>query len=308
MKNFYINPHFEKWNKTIIEMNKAMLSGDMILAESLHNTANSEYEAYKDDLNRTYNCNNFGLANYVFENVLPTIFKDKPKIVNKFMTTIKEDKNLSAQFQFYNALNECSNEDVTKYINEALDLVKTKIDYKTIKESNNRLASIIKENHLIPSELISDDKLSLYENCDYLLTNKRKISNLNEYSTKVKNVADYVKTNIKPLNEEKKNLFNLIQEYENKYSAVLTEEEKSFVQEIMDFKGNVNSNRKEKFFENLKNECLKGVDKLLETCSSDEKNDLLTIKEEINNKQFSESNLVKDVAKLLELRDIILDK
>ena len=58
-------------------------------------------------------------------------------------------------------------------------------------------------------------------------------------------------------------------------------------------------------WESLKSECLAGVYKLLESCNEDEKNDLNQIKEEIQKQEFNESNLVKDVAKLLELRDII---
>lgn len=308
MKDMYINPHLEKWNKYVIEMNKALLQENIDLAESLHQNAISEYEAYKKDLSNTYKNGNFGIANYIFENVLPQIFKTNKKVINEFMTTIKEDKNLYSQFKFYEALNKCTSDNVNEYLNEAIDLVSNGIDYKSIKKSNQKLMDIINENHLIPSESITKEQMDLFENCDYILSHKKCLLNLNEYNSKLNDVASYVKANIKPLNETKTNVFNMISEFDKKYGSMLNEEEKSFVKEIMDFKSGINSSRKKKFFESLKSECLAGVYKLLESCNEDEKNDLNQIKEEIQKQEFNEENLVKDVAKLLELRDIILDK
>ena len=142
MKNMYVNPHLEKWNKYVIEMNKALFQENIDLAESLHQNAISEYEAYKKDLSNTYKNGNFGIANYIFENVLPQIFKTNKKVINEFMTTIKEDKNLYSQFKFYEALNKCTSDNVNEYLNEAIDLVSNGINSKTIKKSNQKLMNI----------------------------------------------------------------------------------------------------------------------------------------------------------------------
>ena len=193
-------------------------------------------------------------------------------------------------------------------INESIDLLQNKIDYKTINESNKKLQKLVYKYGLAPEKKYTDDELKLFENCEYVLTHKKKISNLNEYSNSLNNISEYLKTKVKPVNEEKVNIFNMIESYNKKYSTLLNEEEKSFVQEIASFKNGVNTVRKQKFFESLKNECLNGINKLLETSSESEKHDLYAIKESINSKIFCEDTIVKDVAKLLELRDIILDK
>ena len=187
-------------------------------------------------------------------------------------------------------------------------LLQNKIDYKTINESNKKLQKLVYKYGLAPEKKYTDDELKLFENCEYVLTHKKKISNLNEYSNSLNNISEYLKTKVKPVNEEKVNIFNMIESYNKKYSTLLNEEEKSFVQEIASFKNGVNTERKQKFFESLKNECLNGINKLLETSSESEKHDLYAIKESINSKIFCEDTIVKDVAKLLELRDIILDK
>lgn len=304
----YMNVHIQKWNEYTRKMADAMQAENVEEADRLKTLADKEYELYREDAKMTYECKNFGLANYVFENVLPSIFKTNKKLVNQFTNIIKEDKNLMGQFMFYTSLNNFNNDNAVDFINEALSLVNDRVDYKTIKKSNEKLASLIKENHIINTEIINEDKLKFFENCDFLLTNKKKLSNLNSYTEKINEVAEYVKKNIKPLNENRVNVFNLIEAFDKKYDALLNEEEKSFVQEIADFKKKGDNSKKQSFFESLKKSCLDGINTMIESCSENEKQELLSIKEEINNKMFCEDTLIKDVAKLLELRDVLLEK
>ena len=63
--------------------------------------------------------------------------------------------------------------------------------------------------------------------------------------------------------------------------------------------------KKENLFNKFKNECINTIETLLETAENDDKEGLEAIKEQLKSMVFSENTLVKDVAKLLEIRDIL---
>ena len=87
-----------------------------------------------------------GKNRYIFENALPTIFKNNKAAVKEFTNTIKEDKNLRKQFQFYKALETYTTSlNSRDYLNESLNLVKETIDKKTLEKSNKKLGEIIKK-------------------------------------------------------------------------------------------------------------------------------------------------------------------
>jgi hypothetical protein len=60
-------------------------------------------------------------------------------------------------------------------------------------------------------------------------------------------------------------------------------------------------------FNKLKTECLTLIDKLMVESSEDEKSGLDTIKNQIVDKNFCNETLVQDIAKLLEIRDILIN-
>ena len=76
----------------------------------------------------------------------------------------------------------------------------------------------------------------------------------------------------------------------------------------MDFKQGEKDEKKEKLFNRFKNECLNTINKLISEADSDEKEGLLAIKEQIEEKEYCAETLVKDMAKLLEIRDILMSE
>ena len=64
---------------------------------------------------------------------------------------------------------------------------------------------------------------------------------------------------------------------------VLTEEEKSFVKDIIDTKSDNATEKKETLFNKIKSECIETLNTLLESSDNDEKDGLKTIKGQINN-------------------------
>lgn len=302
------NKYILNWRNIVLKAAEALNKKDFELYEMLMQKANDSYEEYKRDSALTYECKNFGMSNFIFEDALPKLFKTNKKAVKEFITTIKEDKNLLYQFQFYKAL-EKYNKQVksSDYINEALNIVYDNIDIKNINESNKKLSDIIKKYNIKPNDFISEENLKLFESCDFLFKNKKKLTNLNYINENLNNVASYTEKNYNFISEEKNNVFEDITKFDEKYNKLLNEEEKDFVKEIMSFKNNDNDKKKEILFNKFKNECLNIINNLISESNDEDKYGLLEIKEQINNKQFCIDTLVKDMAKLLEIRDVLLN-
>lgn len=297
------NKYILNWRNNILEAAKALNNNDFALYENIMYNANNDYQDYKKDIELTYECTNFGMCNYIFEDALPTLFKENKKAIKEFITTIKEDKNLLSQFQFYKSL-EKNNDNIntSEYITESFNLACENIDIKTINESNKKLSDIIKKYNIKPSDFIPQEKLDLFENCNYVLSKKKKLTNLMEMKNSFDNVVSYVKNNINNLNENKKSNLSLIDEFNTKYGNKLNESEKLFVKEMISSK----TAKKETLFNNLKNECLKQLDKMkLDAKTDNDKLGLNELEEQIKSKMFNESTLIKDVAKLLELNVVL---
>jgi hypothetical protein len=109
---------------------------------------------------------------------------------------------------------------------------------------------------------------------------------------------DVVKENVDPS--------KVIREFEEKLKDTLTESEMSFVQQITDWRSPLAEQRKEKLFNKFKNEC---IDKVNDMLKEDAGNvELEALKKQLEEQKFNKESIVKDIAKLLEIRDILLDK
>ena len=298
------NRYILQWKDYVAKAEEAMQNGHFDEYDDMMKKADEYYKLYKEDSKLTYECTNFGMANYIFENALPILFKTNKHIVKEFIETIKNDNNLLVQFKFHSALKNI-NEGIDKrlYINEALQLLKKGINTKTLKESNEKVFNIIKKNNIRPSSIIDECVLKYYESCDYLFKHNPKLSNLNTINENLNTVIDYC--TYKSTDNSSLDINNMMESFEAKYKNILTEEEKSIVKEIMDAKSANASEKKENLFNKFKNECINTIETLLETAENDDKEGLEAIKEQLKSMVFCENTLVKDVAKLLEIRDIL---
>lgn len=302
--------YFEtEWRNAIDKAAKALNENNIYAYENAMNEANLVFEDFKKDLSLTYDCTNFGMANAIVESKLVDLFKNNKKAVKEITKLIKEDKNLNAQFNFFEAINKCPETlDAKEYIKESLSLVDKKINKNTLRESNAKLNALVQKYNIKPSEQLSEENLKLYEACDHLFRTSPNLSNLASRSEKMNVVVEYAEKNKKALTEAKNNVNKLIEDFEHKYGSLLNEEEKSFVQEIIDWKGQKTNENKTRLFNKLKNECIAAADKLIKEASDEEKEGLEAIKEQISNKEFCQETIVKDVAKMLEIRDVLMDK
>lgn len=253
--------------------------------------------------------NNFGLLNNLFENVLPELFKKDRKLIGRVMRTIKEDKNLLSQFQFYNALrNYNGNTDSTVFVKTALSLTESKLDKKSVIKSNRKFAELIKENGIYPDNKLSEDEKIFFESCNNLLTKRETLSNINTLTESLCNVSNYI-NNHKAITTNKVDLDEMLSKYDKTLKNNLNEEERSLVMDITNINNKNADIKREKLLNKFKKDSLAEIQKLMDsTEDGDEKESLKSLEEQINSMEYCPETIVKDLAKLIEIYDILKDK
>lgn len=161
------------------------------------------------------------------------------------------------------------------------------------------------KNGVIPLSRIDEESNKLYENGNKLLVNESKLTNLFDMQRSRKSISSYMESHMNDVVKESTSPEKLISDYENKLKENLTESEISFVQQITDFRTPIAEQRKEKLFNKLKNECIGKIDEMLKEDSDN--SELKALKSQLEEQKFNKDSIVKDVAKLLEIRDILMD-
>lgn len=303
----------EEFSNYIAIMNEALQKDDYKAyeyAKDMLEEAIDESKHQKKLMNEM-NTTNFGVLNHIFENELPTLIKTNKKGVKEVIKTIKEDKNLKNEFNFYNVIKEQYNSKLAEIIipetvlEKLTKIVCEDIDLKTVKASNKKLRDVMIENNITPSDFVDAESMKLYENGNVILTTKKTTNNmiplLESYDAVCKWMTAH-KDDKKPNGED---IDTLIENFENKLKTNLNESEISFVQEITDFKNPIAEKRKEKLFNKFKNEC---IDKINAMMKEDTDNVALKgLSDQINEMKFNKDSIVEDIAKLLEIRDILMD-
>ena len=81
-------------------------------------------------------------------------------------------------------------------------------------------------------------------------------------------------------------------------------DEQKFVNDII----NATLEKKQSIFEEMRTECLNGIEKMLNEDNTDtDKSQLLEIKSLLKNKVFSESNFIEECVKMIQIREIIFE-
>ncbi len=294
-------------------MNEALTKDDFEVFEEAKGLLEETVDERKNEcsLIREMDTTNFGILNHIFEEALPSLLKSNKKAVRAVIKTIKEDKNLMAEFNFYNLVNSynskiseiASPEDVFKTITEN---VLNKINKKGIVESNKKLKKVMFENNIIPISHVNKDDMNLYEAGHYILSKTPTMTNVYEMYSNKNDILKYMESRKDLVVEEKVSPEKLIRDFEDSLKEKLTESEISFVQQITDFRSPIAEQRKEKLFNKFKNECIDKVNEMLKENSDN--NDLKALKKQLEEQKFNNDTIVKDMAKLLEIRDILLDK
>lgn len=314
-----MNENLQKAGELMKKALMAYRNGNFEEGELLRQQSNELFDLGKDEVERMqYNIygenKNFGIIHKVFENNSPELYKTKNgrKVIASYIKTIKEDKNLLSQFQLYNTLyNVHDLSDSEKFVNEALSIVPN-INLDDVLKSNQKLIDIIQKNNLNEEVEIDDSTENLFESIEFVLTNKKSFKTLASYVNATTNITSFINENKNKTNTDNvvsenidTALNSFMVEIEKKYENVLTEAEKSFVQELVDAKADSKNEKQRNIFNKCKNEALETINSVLGEADGDVKERLLTIKERLLNREFNESSLVKDVAEMLEIRDTL---
>lgn len=266
-----------------------------------------EDSKHEKELMNEMNTTNFGVLNHIFENELPTLIKTNKKAVRNVIKLIKEDKNLSNEFSFYNQIRQYNNRiaNILTPDEFAAKLYENlRVDRKTVVESNKKLMKLMKENNIIPSDFIDEENRQLYESGHNILTKERNLNTVGILAESAKNICNYMEKH----KEDKKigeDADEMIKEFEEKLKNNLNESEMSFVQQITDFRSPIAEQRKEKLFNKFKNECIGKINEMLKEDANNI--ELKGLSDQLSEMKFDKNNIVKDIAKLLEIRDILMD-
>lgn len=254
--------------------------------------------------------NNFGKIKYTYNTLLAEgISKNSSKekvAFKKYIKTVKESAVLKTQFDiYYNIENKIESDKfkAVEYVNECISLL-DKFTKKEIKEANEKLAEpIINENLSCSDEL----KLKLYENINTLILTKKSPKNIDAIVEAKNEIVDYILNNKK---EESINsgyglpnsvLSEIAVEKFNEEYAELTESEKELISVML----GSNNDEQESLYKKTIKECLDLINgKLLES-SGNIKEKLLATKETLLDKQYNNETFLKDVSKVLELKNTL---
>lgn len=313
IKENSINMKDNKYQDYINIMSEALEKEDYKAYEYVKEMLDEAIEdsKHEKELMNEMNTTNFGVLNHIFENELPTLIKTNKKAVRNVIKTIKEDKNLITQFNFYNVIKEQYNGTHADMISskDALEnlakIVSEDIDLKTVKASNKKLRNIMVESGIKPSDFVDEESRKLYENGDVILTTKRNTNSMISLVESYNAVSNWMDAHKSDKINDGKNPDEMIREFEEKLKNNLNESEMSFVQQITDWRSPIAEQRKEKLFNKFKNECINKINDMLKEDA--ENVELKGLSDQINEMSFNKETIVKDIAKLLEIRDILMD-
>ena len=301
--------YLKAWEDAVKRTSDALRSGDSELADKCFHEMEDAYERYKEvaDFEAQMMGSNFSVLNHQFESVMPNLMVSNKKAVNEGISMIKRDKNLLSQFKFLNSLKAYDGSvSPTEYIKESLTLSLKNTGKKQLRESNKKFSKFIIKNEIIGDELNEEDEKFL-KDCDYLMLNEKKLSNLLEYNKRMASASNYIKEHAKISSADGIKPVKMVEGFDKKL-ANLNESERGLVIDIINAKNGFAEERRRNFYEKMKNECLKKVDKLIAENSGDDLERLNNLRESIISQKYCRESIVKDIAKLLEIGSILSDQ
>lgn len=270
------------------------------LANKYFDEANETDE--EDDILYTEN-RNFGIIYRVFENSVPQLMETKSgkAVIRKFVQTIKNNKVLHEQFKGFNYLTnpEKKVNNVNDYVYEAIKLF-NKLNINETKEENNKLIKIIKENKLNEYIDINDNDMSLYESIEYILTNEKKLNNIDEYLSHFNVISEAIED--LPIDGEIESLekyYDELGKLSEKYGSELTDEELEFLKQALN--GDTN-----KIFDEEKDKTIKLINDFMDKEEDMiNKSRLSNVLKKVEDKEYSKDSAIIDISEMVEIQNTI---
>ena len=252
---------------------------------------------------------NFGTIKETFNDILTEsiILKNEngKKLFNKYLKTLKENKELRKQYLIYKNLSSKSfdnGNEAKDYIKENINLLKD-LNVKLVNEGIKKLESLLGENK------INDNNVSLYEHIDILFTTKKTPSSLDKISDSINFIKEDMLNREEVIIEETETIglppsvFTkmMTNKFNSKYSDI-NESEKTILKVVL----NCTEEDKEDLYNELKTECITSIDnKLNENIDLDLKDKILRVKDRLLKMSFNKEEYVKDIGKVVELKNSI---
>jgi hypothetical protein len=249
---------------------------------------------------------NFGHIKELYNNILSesVVSKDEnsKKLFKGYIKNLKENEILKTQFLVYSNIESKVESDLTKatmFVKENIDLF-SKYKKKDIIEANKKLVSDL----LFETEYKSE-KEELYENISTLIFTDKTPNTIDTIVEATNAVVQYIMNNKEPEVTEAIDLpismmtSMMVEKYNQKYSG-LDESQKSVLKVLIES----TDEEKKELYGNIIKECLELINEKLDTNDLDTKEKLLKVKEKLlNDKQEVNEEFIKNVSKLVELRD-----
>ena len=252
----------------------------------------------------------FGFIKEAFENIAPELFKSKEgkTIIQKYTKTIREGKALKSLHSLYESIRKTgADADLNFFVNKITN-DNTLIKASVLESERKKLGKILAEGMLMVGNDVSKympQTNNAFDNAiEYIAENKSTIKNVAEFSDAVKIIKENVskhtnKTNVFESVNIETLTSNLIEEFNKKYDAILSEDEKHIIRTI-----NTSPN-KEELFNSFKDTCLRKLSEAKTKYSVDGDSEATKringVIEKIENKTFVVENIVADVCGFMDL-------
>ena len=244
----------------------------------------------------------------LFEGISDKLFDSVrgKKIIGKYARLIKEDKNLKNLFILTENLTTKKNVvDAKLYISECANF-SVNLEKNSLKKLHDLLKEAVKLsglNQSILNDIVSNNK-EINESINFILTNKKTLNNVNDYTRHINILSETLNKNIaenKCDDVNAEDISHLLDEED------LEDWEKDIIEEIVI--ANLAGHSKESVFNNLKNECISIIDKSCDICENETTvSRLKLMKEQLSNKSYNEEHINEDLLKLSELRKTLKEE
>lgn len=245
----------------------------------------------------------FGFIKECFENLSESLFKTKEgkKIINRYISTIKEDKGLIGLYSIYENLRKMGKDsDVDYFINSLNETVNIE---SVSSKSLRKLGNLLSEAYILLGEsadgMIPAENNPLDKAIEYVAENKKGMRNLAEYSNAVKIIRESIEgkssTNMFRVNESINDAEKLIMAFNSKYNGELNDDEKAMIKKLSE------SDDKESVFKQCKDDCINRLSEVKKGCGEKESERMDEIMSKVNGKQFCDETVESDICNLIEI-------
>lgn len=259
----------------------------------------------------------FGYIKDAFESISPILFKstEGKRIMKKYADTIRESWNLSSLHHLFEAIRKAGKNSDINFLIESIADENWRIDSKTLAKDTQKLGRVLAEGIICAGlegkRLLPEEKKSLDFAVMYIAENRKSQKNLAEYSNAMKVIREKVMGNEDSVNifecrdvDLNETIRSLCEDFNQKYNAENLSES-----EIKALKGLLNSEDREKIFNEYKDKCMAEINEAKRSFES--KGDkmssdrLATVMEQVNSKEYNPDTVGDDICSLIQLTNVL---